>query len=273
LRLNWPATLGFITAGIMLLNSLFACVYYSVGGIANARPDSFTDAFFFSVETMGTIGYGAMYPSSVAANWVMVVESMFGIIVTALVTGLLFAKFSRPTARIVFTEHVVVTMHNGVPTLMLRLGNERGNSIVDAQFRAVLVRTELTDEGKTFYKILDMKFTRERAIALNRSLMLMHTIDAASPFYNQTPESILSQEYEMQVLVVGIDDTVLQTVHATHTYFARHFLWGMKLADVLSDTDDGQTQLDLRKFHVLEEGNPTEAFPYPRPPIELTKLS
>jgi inward rectifier potassium channel len=264
LRLQWPATLAVISAGFMIPNTLFAVAYYYVGGVEHARPGSFSDAFFFSVETMATIGYGAMYPSSDPANWLMVVESMVGTILTALATGLVFAKFSRPTARIVFTEHAVICPQDGKPTLMFRLGNERGNSIVDAHFRGILVRTERTPERGTFYRMVDFKFVRERALALNRSLTLMHTIDENSPFFGQTPESVIEQEFELQVIVVGTDDTVMQTVHARHTYFAHHMRWGMRLADVLSEASDGNLLLDLHKFHDLKASEPSPDFPYPR---------
>jgi inward rectifier potassium channel len=265
LRLQWPATLAVISAGFMVPNTLFALAYYYVGGVEHARPGSFSDAFFFSVETMATIGYGAMYPSSDPANWLMVVESMVGTILTALATGLVFAKFSRPSARIVFTEHVVICVQDGKPTLMFRLGNERGNAIVDAQFRAILIRTERAPDGGAFYRMVDLKFVRDRALALTRSLSLMHIIDESSPFYGQTPESVIEQEFELQVIVVGTDDIVMQTVHATHNYYAQNMRWGMRLADVLSETSGGNLLLDLHKFHDLTPGVPSADFPYPRP--------
>jgi inward rectifier potassium channel len=265
LRLNWPATLGLITASFLAANALFALIYVMVGGIENAKPGSFLDAFFFSVETMGTIGYGSMYPRSNAANWWMVVESVVGITLTALTTGLVFAKFSRPTARIVFTRNAVICPFNGVPTFMFRVGNERGNAIVNAQFRGVVSRTEHTTEGEQFYRAYDLKFVRDRALALNRSFSLSHRIDESSPFFGQTPESIAAQEYELQIIVVGIDDTVMQTVHASHNYFAQEILWGARLCDVLSDRPDGSMVLDLRRFHDVEPSQPTESFPYPRP--------
>jgi inward rectifier potassium channel len=263
LRMQWPATLVVITGGFMLSNTLFAVLYFVVGGVANARSDSFADAFFFSVETMGTIGYGAMYPSSTAANWLMVIESVVGVVLTALTTGLVFAKFSRPSARIVFSQHAVLTPVDNIPTFTFRLGNERGNSIVDAQFRGIVTRTEHTAEGVMIYRIHDLKFVRERALTLNRSLSLSHRIEPGSPFYGQTPESIVAQEYEMQVIVVGLDDTVMQTVHASHVYYPKDMLWGSRLSDVLSEAPDGATVMDLRKFHDVEPSLPIEGFPYP----------
>jgi inward rectifier potassium channel len=263
LRMQWPATLCVITGGFMLGNTLFAVLYYVVGGVANARPGSFADAFFFSVETMGTIGYGAMYPSSTGANWLMVIESVVGVVLTALTTGLVFAKFSRPSARIVFSQHAVLTPIDNVPTVMFRLGNERGNSIVDATFRGIVTRTEHTAEGMMIYRVHDLKFVRSHALTLNRSFSLSHRIEPGSPFYAQTPESIVAQEYEMQVIVVGLDDTVMQTVHASHVFYPKDMLWGWRLSDVLSEASDGATVLDLRKFHDVEPSQVIEGFPYP----------
>jgi inward rectifier potassium channel len=264
LRLGWPATLGLVAASFLVANALFALIYVAIGGIENARPGSFLDAFFFSVETMGTIGYGSMYPRSDAANWWMVVESVVGVVLTALTTGLVFAKFSRPTARIVFSRHAVISPFNGVPTFMFRVGNERGNAIVDAQFRAVVARTERTSEGEKFYRAYDLELVRDRALTLNRSFSLSHRIEAGSPFFGQTPESIAEQEYELQIIVIGIDDTVMQTVHATHNYYATDIVWGARLQDVLSDLPGGSMLLDLGKFHELEPSRPIDGFPYPR---------
>jgi inward rectifier potassium channel len=268
LRLNWPATLGLITASFLSANALFALIYVGVGGIENARAGSFLDAFFFSVETMGTIGYGSMYPRSEAANWWMVVESVTGLTLTALTTGLVFAKFSRPTARVIFTRNAVICPFNGQPTLMFRIGNERGNAIVDAQFKGVVSRTEHTQEGELFYRAYDLKFVRDHALALNRSFSLSHRIDESSPFYGQSPESMLAMEYELQIMVIGIDDTVMQTVHASHNYYARDILWGSRLTDVLSELPDGSMVLDLRLFHDVEPSQPSEGFPYPRGEVE-----
>lgn len=262
LRLSWTATFAVISLAFLAVNAVFALGYLALGGIAHARAGSFLDAFFFSVQTIGTIGYGAMYPESDAVNVLVIVESIIGLILTALVTGLVFAKFSRPTARVVFTKHAVISPMNGVPTLAFRMGNERGNQIVDAQIRLHMVRTEHTDEGSTFYRMLDLRLTRERALSLQRSWTVLHPIDEASPLYRLTPRILLEDEVELHVLVVGLDDTAMQPVHATHRYFAHEVLWGARHVDILTDNDDGHLTLDLRRFHDFESTRPTDAFPY-----------
>ena len=263
LRLPWRAAIAVISAAFLLTNALFAVGYLVLGGVSHASPWSFRDAFFFSVQTMGTIGYGAMFPESTAANVLVVVESIASLLLTALSTGLVFAKFSRSTARFVFTRRAVISRLNGVPTLMFRLGNERGNQIVNAEIRLVMVRTERTSEGGTFYRMLDLRPSRERALSLSRSWNVLHVIDARSPLAGETPASLASNEVELQVMVVGTDDITLQTVHASHRYFANDIVWGARLADVLSETPDGHMLLDLRRFHDVEPTSPGPDFPYP----------
>src|SRR3954464_6721113 len=135
LQLPWGATITAISVSFLVTNAVFAFGYLAVGGVSHATPQSFRDAFFFSVQTMGTIGYGAMFPESVGANLVVVVESIVSLLLTALSTGLVFAKFSRSRGRFSFTRQAVISPVDGTPTLTVRVGNERGNQIVDAQIR------------------------------------------------------------------------------------------------------------------------------------------
>ncbi|HEX2675689.1 MAG TPA: hypothetical protein VHM19_03600, partial [Polyangiales bacterium] len=197
--------------------------------------------------------YGAMFPQSRAANLLMVLESIVSLVLTALATGLVFAKFSRPTARVRFTRHAVISAMNGVPTLMLRLGNERGNQIVDTQFRVTCSRIETTHEGKRFYRTLDVKLVRDRALSLNRSFSVMHVIDEQSPLHQIDAVKFSALDMELSIMVVGLDDTTMQVVHANHQYFPKDVRWGMRHVDILSENPDGSLTLDLNKFHDTEE--------------------
>jgi inward rectifier potassium channel len=251
LKLSWPVTIAFVAGGYFAVNGLFALLYLWLGGVAQARPGSFLDAFFFSVETMGTIGYGSMYPATDAANLVMVLESTASLVLTALATGLVFAKFSRPTASLLFSRQIAIAPMNGVPTLSFRVGNRRGNRIVLATVKVSMVRTELTLEGKTFYRTIDLQLSRESILALTRSWTVLHTIDERSPLAGETAQSLAAKEVEIQVAVVGTDDLWMQTVHGSHRYLDGDIAWGMRHADILHD--DGRTvTLDLRKFHDLD---------------------
>lgn len=263
LRATWPVAFAVISGTFILLNLLFACAYLVSGGVTNAAPGSFRDAFFFSVQTMGTIGYGAMYPSTNAAHFIVVVEAIVSVMFTALATGIVFARFSRATGLLVFSRNACIAPMNGVPTLMLRIGNDRSNTIVEATVRAVLVRTEKTSEGIVFYRMHELELARERTPALARSWTVMHPITAKSPLCGATPSSCTMQEVELIVTVAGTDDTVLQPVHGRHRYMASDVVWGARLADVLSELPDGRMQLDVRRFHDLTPTQPTESFPFP----------
>jgi len=248
LRLSWPATLLFIVATYLFANAIFAEIYLHVGGIERMRSSSFADAFFFSVQTMGTIGYGAMSPSSFGANVTVVAESVTSLLLTAITTGLVFAKFSRPTARILFAHRATIGKMEGVPTLQFRIGNQRSNRIVEATARVTLVRTDRTLEGKTFYRMIDLTLVRERNQSLSRSWNVLHTIDEKSPLFGETKESLATKEVELLISIVGLDDTWMQTVHAAHRYMHHQIAWNARPADALSEVG-GDLLLDLRKFH------------------------
>jgi inward rectifier potassium channel len=264
LRTPWAVLVAFIAAAFLGINALFALAYLWGGGVAHARPGSFLDAFYFSVQTMGTVGYGAMYPESDVANAVMVAESVVSLIVTALATGLVFSKFARPLGRVAFSRHAVVSLMDGVPTLMMRVGNERGNTIVEATVHVTISRTTRTAEGTMFYRLIDLPLARDRSPAVARSWTIMHPIDEKSPLLGATPETFAREEIELLVTLSGTDDTSYQPVHARHTYEHTDILWGARHADVLSETPDGDMLLDVRRFHEVVPTVPTASFPYPR---------
>jgi inward rectifier potassium channel len=261
LRVRWWTALAVIVGGYLALNVAFAALYLAVGGVVNAAPGSFVDAFFFSVQTMGTIGYGSMYPATRAANAVVVAESVTGLLFTALATGLVFVRFSVTRARVVFSSRVAIGPVDGEPTLMLRVGNERSSRIVDASFRLMLVRTTRTKEGASIYRSVDLPLVRNRAYALSRSWMILHRL-ADGPLAAETPASLAAADAELTLAVSGMDETSLQPVHAQHTWMTGSIVWGARLADVISETPDGNMVLDLTRFHALEPTDPAPGFPY-----------
>jgi inward rectifier potassium channel len=264
LRIPWSVALSVMTAGYLGLNAIFAACYLVVGGVTNARIHSFWDAFCFSVQTMGTIGYGSMYPTTAAANAIMIIESVTSLIVTAVATGLVFAKFSRSSARIAFSRDAVIGPMDGVPTLMVRIGNERGNQILEATVRISMIRTERLREGTTFYRMYDLALARERSPAVARSWTILHPIRSDSPLFAATPQLLARDEVELLVSVVGTDDTSLQPVHARMRYLDKNILWGARHADILSEDTDGNLILDVRKFHDVVPTAPIDGFPYPK---------
>lgn len=265
LRARWPYAIGAIVLGYLGLNACFALAYLLTGGVANARPGSFADAFYFSVQTMGTVGYGAMFPQGSGANLLVVAESVCGLLVTAVATGLVFSKFSLSTSRIVFARRATIGLMDGTPTLMVRLGNERSNRIIEAVVRLSIVKTERTQEGMLFYRMYDLALTRERSPALSRSWTALHPITPASPLYGASPASLKRDEVELFVTVAGTDDVSLQPVHGRHKYTDEAIVWGARHADVLTIDEGGILVLDLNRFHELTFGEPTDALPYPAP--------
>jgi inward rectifier potassium channel len=195
---------------------------------------------------------------------VVIAESVTSLIVTALATGLVFAKFSRSSARVAFSAQAVIGPMDNVPTLMLRVGNERGNAILEATIRISIIRTEKTKEGSTFYRMYDLRLTRDRSPAMARSWTVLHPIAADSPLFGATPESVERDEVELVATLVGVDDTSLQPVHARKRYTGAEIIWGARHADVLSEDENGNVVLDVRRFHEIVPTQPIEGFPYPK---------
>jgi inward rectifier potassium channel len=250
LRLPWWLFL-LSGAGLYLAaNGIFALFYLAQpGAIANARPGSFADAFFFSVQTMSTVGYGGMIPATTWANLVVTAESMVGLMFVALATGLVFARFSRPTARVLFSRVAVIAPHNGAPTLSLRLANQRRNQILEAQVDVALLRDEVTIEGETIRRLHDLKLARRRSPSFAMTFTVTHTIDRDSPLHGATAASLTAENAELVVTVSGVDDTISARVYARTSYLADEILWGHRFVDVIGWTEDGRRAIDYRRFH------------------------
>jgi inward rectifier potassium channel len=251
LRSPWWATLLFIASLFLATNVVFATVYYFVGGIEKVRPGSYEDAFFFSVQTLATIGYGAMYPVTRAAHVVVTFESLAATIFVALSTGLVFSKFAMPTARIDFTDVITVSRVDGIPTLAFRVANRRGNFVMEATVRVSMFRTETTAEGVKMYRMYDLPLVRERTPALGRSWTVMHQIGPASLLNGATLQSMKRDEIEFVATVVGIDGDTMQTVHARHRWLEGSVRFGVRHADMLTELPDGRIRLDFSKFNDL----------------------
>lgn len=250
LRLRWSVSLALIALGLFLANVVFAVVYYAIGGIGGAKH-TFFDMFSFSVQTMATIGYGVMHPDSTAATVVMIIEAIFGILITALATGLVFTKFSRPVGRIAFTKNAVIAMHEGKKTLMFRCGNQRSNMIVEATLHVTAAFRTITLEGRPFYKMHDIALVRDRMSGLRRGWVVMHEIDEKSPFFNQTAKDLEKAEAEVSVSLMGLDDVTMQTIHTQHIYSDKDIKFGYRFADTITPLSNGDLLLDLTQFDVL----------------------
>ncbi|MEZ2239886.1 ion channel [Microcoleus sp.] len=250
LTLSWPRFFILISLLYVLTNSLFALAYLAGGNcIANARPGSFQDAFYFSVQTMATIGYGSMYPRTDYANTIVAVQAFFALWGVAMVTGLAFSRFSKPTARVVFSRVAVIAPFNGVQTLMYRTANQRFNQILEAQQRATLIRDEVTSDGDYMRRFYDLTLVRSQSPIFALTWTVMHVIDENSPLYKLSAKDLSEQQAEIVITLTGIDETVSQTIHARHSFVASEILWNMKFVDIISRTPEGKRVVDYTRFH------------------------
>jgi inward rectifier potassium channel len=232
------------------------------GGIANATPGSFADAFFFSVQTMATIGYGDMHPASIYTNSLVTIEVLLGMTGLALATGLVFARFSRPTARVMFSKVAVIREHDGVPCLMFRAANQRRNQILEAQVAVMLLRDELSSEGVEMRRFHDMEVTRPRTPMFALTWTVIHPIDSTSPLYGESRESLLRAHAQIAVSISGIDETFSQTVHARFHYEATEIRWNHRFADIIARAEDGHRLIDYRRFHdTIDAAEPARVEP------------
>lgn len=248
LSMAWPAFLGWLFAGYIATNLVFALAYLlEKDSVANAT--SLLDTFFFSVQTMATIGYGVMAPKTPYANLLVVIEALFGLLGVAMATGLMFARFSRPTARVLFSRVAVIAPYNGVPTLMFRAANQRGNQILEARLWVTLARDELTQEGHYLRRLHDLKLVRQHSPFFELTWTAMHPIDEDSPFYGKTQEFLAQSQAEIIVTLTGTDGTFAQTVHARHSFVVGEILWNMRFVDIFSKLPNGRRVLDYTHFH------------------------
>jgi len=249
MKTSWPRFFLILSGGFVLLNAFFAFLYLMGGdGIAEARHGSFEDAFFFSVQTIATLGYGREAPVGMYANLVVTLEVFSGLMGLALATGLTFSKFSRPTARVLFSKVAVIAPRKGVPCLMFRMANARTNHIIEANLRLNMLANEVGEDGKDFRRFHDMKLFRDFSPVFKLTWLAIHPIDPDSPLYGKTREDLEAIQAEIIVSLSGIDDIFLSTVHKQHSYIPEEILWNASFEDVLSTHED-RVIIDYSRFH------------------------
>lgn len=250
LTISWPGFIALTSLGYVVINALFSLAYLAGGNcIANARPGNFLDAFFFSVQTLASIGYGAMYPRTTYANAVVTIEALIGLLAVAVGTGLSFARFSRPSALVIFSRMAVIAPHDGVPTLIFRTANQRHNQILEAEVRVRLVRDEVNAEGQFMRRFYDLQLVRNQNPVFSLTWTVMHQIDELSPLYGATPEMLADAEASLVITLSGLDETVSQMIHARHTYATNEILFNMRFVDIISRSKNGDRYVDYARFH------------------------
>jgi len=253
LTATWPT----FTAAVLLLyatiNIVFAALYAAVpGAVGNARPGSILDAFFFSMETLATVGYGQMYPATTYGHLISVAEIMSGIAFTAITTGLIFVRFSKPRAKILYADEVVVTPYNGLPTLMVRIANGRMTPLTDLNVRLSALIGERSSEGHNLRRVNDLALVRSNIPMFAVTLTLMHRIDENSPLYGHTAQSILDGNVRLFLSIEARDTAINSTVHDIRDYRAHHVRFGMRYTDAVTVDSSGRTIANLTMISVIE---------------------
>jgi inward rectifier potassium channel len=253
MTVSWPQLFVTIGGFFLLFDVLFGCLYrLAPDCVANLNPPGFLGDFFFSVETLATVGYGEMHPQTLYGHVVSMVEIFVGLMMLALITGLMFARFSRPRARFLFARSAVVRPLDGKLMLMFRAANARLNVVQDASAQLRLMRDEVTVEGYRIRRIIDLALVRSQHPVFALSWTLMHVIDAASPLEPETPESLAAAASIFILTISGTDETTGQVLNARSEYPSTAIHWGASFRDILLSKTDGILHIDYTKFHEVE---------------------
>jgi inward rectifier potassium channel len=258
---TWQQALGMFAILFLGSNVLFALVLY-FGHATITNSTGFMDCFWFSVQSMGTIGYGYLAPADTLANTIVTIETLYSILLTALVTGMFFARFSTPSARVMFSNVALISQHDGQRVLQFRMANERTTAIVEATVHAYITREEKLKSGETMRRVYDLKLRRQTSPVFALSFLVVHPIDEESPLYNVTPESLAAGAINVIVTFTGIDDQLATNVHARYVWGVDDIRFDHRFVDMFKvDPDTGARYLDLGPMHdtVPIEPNPRSA--------------
>ena len=247
---SWGRLLGLLASVYLLTNLVFAALY-RLGGDCIAGATGFRDLFFFSVQTLSTIGYGTMAPKTTYAHVLVTFQAFGGTLFVAIVTGLVFAKFSRPTARVMWSKNVVLIERNGKRQLQFRMANERANQIVEAQLRVAVARNEIAPDGERMRRFHDLVLQRDRNVIFVLTWTAVHEINDKSPLFGLTVAEMKSQGVQLVASLIGLDETFSQQVHARHTYVPDEFVYDMRFADIIGTEPDGSRYVDYSRFDTL----------------------
>jgi len=248
---SWPRILMMFAAVFALANLAFAAVLY-VGGADVMNAHGFLDDFWFSVQTMGTIGYGYLAPADGLANTIVAFESFFGILLTALITGIIFARFSTPSARVIFSKVALITDHDGQRVLQFRMANARTTAIVEATVRVYMTRDERLANGESWRRVYDLSLKRSTSPVFALSFMVVHVIDERSPLLGKTAVDLREANVNVVVTFTGIDDGLAATVHSRYLWTWNDIVFDERYVDMLKQDHQGKRYLDLAPIHDTE---------------------
>jgi inward rectifier potassium channel len=253
LTLSWPKFSAVIFTAYLAVNLLFALVYLAGGGITEMRPGSFSDAYFFSVETLSTVGYGHMYPDTLFGHSVATLEIMVGLFGVAAITGLIFVRFCRPTAAVAFSSPLVWRSYDGQPCLMFRVANVRQHSMAEAEFRLMLLRERTNQEGETYVRFYPLQLEYDRLIAFPAAVTIRHLITEDSPLHGLTREDLEKLGVRFLASVVCIDTVIPASVQSQKYYSWRDIQFGRRFVEIYTDEGEDLLTVDYGRFHETEE--------------------
>jgi inward rectifier potassium channel len=249
LSMRWPTFLASVLLLFLVANLLFAGLYWLVpGSVTNARPGAFADAFFFSVETLATVGYGVMTPATGYGHMIATAEIFVGMFLTALVTGAFFARFARPRSRLVFSQTAVIAPYEDARALMVRVASRRLQGISETTGRISYLRDHVAGETR-LRRFTELNLVRNSIPVLALSWTLIHKIDEESPLWGMTAERIAAEEPTLMVSISGFDEAISSTINDRRTYRAADVRIGHVFADILRDLPGGFIELDLTRIH------------------------
>ncbi len=252
LSLSWPRFAALMVGLYLVINAVFAVLYFVGGGIEGMPAGSFATAFFFSVQTLATVGYGHLYPVTLYAHIVTTIEIVVGVFLVAVFTGVIFVRFSRPTARIEFSNKVVICPFKGQPTLMLRVANLRHHSMVEAEFKIAFMRNEAIENDESFRHFYMLKLHFDHLISFPTALTLRHTIDEQSPLHGQTIQMLEACEARLVASVVCIETVIPASVQSAKDYSWRDIRFNERFVDIYTEQGAESIVVDYGRLHETE---------------------
>ncbi|HEX3067167.1 MAG TPA: ion channel [Thermoanaerobaculia bacterium] len=259
LNISWPVFLTWVSAAYVVLNAVFAVAFIACGpealtGFSNqTMGERFTRSFFFSVHTLATIGYGNIVPVTMAANVLVAFESLVGLLGFALIAGIVFSRFARPRAEIVFSQYAVVAPYRDGRALMFRIVNKKRNEIVEMAAKVLLARRKRGGISVTDREFIQLKLERDRVVFFPLSWTIVHPIDDSSPLGGCSAAALKEMDAELLILLNGFDETFSQTVHTRSSYKVDEVVWGARFTSMFNPLDDdGIISIDIRKLHEIE---------------------
>lgn len=252
-----PIFIAISLAAFFAINFIFAGIYMGIGvqNLKGAEAPTlgllFLNAFFFSAHTLTTVGYGNIYPVGAAANMVAIFEAFTGLLLFSIATGLLFGRFSRPSARLGFSQKLIVAPYGDGLSLQFRVVNRRSNNLIELQARVLLMTVDVVD-GKLKRNFVQLELERESVLFLALTWTIVHPVSEASPLYKKTPEDLKRLQAELLVLIKGFDDTFGQTVHTRFSYRYDEIVWGARFTPAFEIEEHGDLRLEVNRVGSLE---------------------